>query len=447
VLISVRKRMVNAQGANMESIRSKYKDDVDFAQLALQDPEFAKILKSNGQLDFSNPESVLQLTKSLLKRDFGLSVTLPSDRLCPPVPNRLNYLFWIQDLLDTTSDSYSDKYDPKRAVIGYDIGTGASCIYPLLGCVLRPKWRIVATEIDEMSFKYAEENVKANQLESRIKVLKPVIRAPLIPHFTDDNIEFCMCNPPFYECASEMLATAASKQRPPNSVCTGAEVEMVTPGGEVAFVSRMIHESIVLRSKIQWYTSMLGKFSSVATIVEKLKYHKITNYAVTEFVQGSKTRRWAIAWSFGDMRPAAGIARSLKSLPKHLLPFPSEYSFLLPESSKTVLQSTSLQLNSLLSDLPLQWKWVTTISTGVGFAEGNVWSRAARRRSIRSPSSADSSIDEDMEMALGFKITLQEKSDPGPGILVTARWLKGYDTVLFESFCGMLKRKLETRRD
>jgi len=42
-------------------------------------------LKTNGQLDFSNPESVQQLTRSLLKRDFGLVVEVPGDRLCPPV--------------------------------------------------------------------------------------------------------------------------------------------------------------------------------------------------------------------------------------------------------------------------------------------------------------------------------------------------------------------------
>lgn len=42
-------------------------------------------MKSNGQLDFSNPEAVQQLTKSLLERDFGLKLELPNDRLCPPV--------------------------------------------------------------------------------------------------------------------------------------------------------------------------------------------------------------------------------------------------------------------------------------------------------------------------------------------------------------------------
>ncbi len=61
------------------------------------------------------------------------------------VPNRYNYLLWIQSLLDTTSDNYSDVYDPKREVLGLDIGTGTSCIFQLLGCAERPNWRFVGT--------------------------------------------------------------------------------------------------------------------------------------------------------------------------------------------------------------------------------------------------------------------------------------------------------------
>jgi 23S rRNA A1618 N6-methylase RlmF len=61
------------------------------------------------------------------------------------VPNRLNYLLWIQGLLDTTSDNYADIYDPEREVLGLDIGTGASCIYPMLGCAQRPNWRFAGT--------------------------------------------------------------------------------------------------------------------------------------------------------------------------------------------------------------------------------------------------------------------------------------------------------------
>ncbi len=78
---------------------------------------------------------------------------------------------------------------------------------------------------------------------------------------------------------------------------------MVTPGGETAFVGRMIEESSVLKTRCQWYTSMLGKLSSVGTIVEKLKEGGVENFAVKEFVQGGKTRRWGVAWSWGPMRP------------------------------------------------------------------------------------------------------------------------------------------------
>ena len=112
-----------------------------------------------------------------------------------------------------------------------------------------------------------------------------------------------MCNPPFYSSASELLASAAAKSRPPHSACTGAEIEMVAPGGEVSFVSRMIDESLVLKEQVQWYTSMLGKASSISEVVERLKSVGADNWAVTEFVQGHKTRRWAVAWSWGDMRP------------------------------------------------------------------------------------------------------------------------------------------------
>lgn len=78
---------------------------------------------------------------------------------------------------------------------------------------------------------------------------------------------------------------------------------MVTPGGEVAFVSRMIDESKELGDRCQWYTSMLGKYSSVEIIIENIKGTGIVNWAVKDLVQGNKTKRWAVAWSWGSMRP------------------------------------------------------------------------------------------------------------------------------------------------
>jgi hypothetical protein len=118
-----------------------------------------------------------------------------------------------------------------------------------------------------------------------------------------------MCNPPFYASQAELFESARSKSRPPNSACTGVDVEMVTPGGEVEFVSRMIDESTKLKTQVQWYSSMVGKMSSIGTLVDKLKAKGIDNWAVTEFVQGAKTRRWALAWSWRDLRPSM-VSRS-----------------------------------------------------------------------------------------------------------------------------------------
>ena len=97
------------------------------------------------------------------------------------------------------------------------------------------------------------------------------------------------------------------------------------------------------------------------------------------------------------------------------------------------------RVNEILSQLPLQWMWKASISTGVGFSEKAVWSRASRRQGARKRGD-NGEEDEDLEMALGFKIHIEAAKS---GARITIRWLKGHDSVLFESFCGMMKRKIE----
>lgn len=49
--------------------------------------------------DFKNPEALKALTTTLLQKDFGLQVEIPSNRLVPTLPLRLNYLLWMEDLI------------------------------------------------------------------------------------------------------------------------------------------------------------------------------------------------------------------------------------------------------------------------------------------------------------------------------------------------------------
>ena len=141
------------------------------------------------------------------------------------------------------------------------------------------------------------------------------------------------------------------------------------------------------------------------------------------------------------MEAIKDVARGTSTLPKHLLPFPSESSFIIETSA----EECSHRLCDALQTLDLQWQYRPIMATGVGFAKENVWSRAARRKQHQSPTSSanrDQAMNEseDGEPALGFKIRLEGF---GGGAVVKVRWLQGRDSVLFESFCGMLKRQLK----
>lgn len=118
------------------------------------------------------------------------------------------------------------------------------------------------------------------------------------------NVSFTMCNPPFYTSKEDMHKSYAEKGEAPNAVCTGAEVEMITEGGDGGFVVRMVEESRTLGGKVKWYTSMLGKLSSAKAVVERLKELGCRNWAVGLLGAGGKTRRWVVGWSWGDLRPA-----------------------------------------------------------------------------------------------------------------------------------------------
>ncbi|KAL8382280.1 hypothetical protein RB595_006191 [Gaeumannomyces hyphopodioides] len=407
-----------------------YALELDFDQLALEDPAFAAVLKKPGQLDFTDPAAVVQLTKSTLKRDFGLHIELPADRLCPPVHNRHNYILWLKELLDSSS------YDkPGGRLSGIDIGTGASCIYPLLGCTQRP-WEFIATDLDEKSLSWAAENVKRNGLEHRIRLVqRRQPTDPLVPldELGVDEVDFVMTNPPFYESADELARLAGAKARPPSSACTGAPVEMVCGGGEVGFVGRMLDESLALQGRARWYTAMLGKLSSLEALVDRLRGAGAGgNYAVAEFVQGARTRRWAIAWSFGPMRPSPAAARGMAELRwKKVLPVEVEAEF----------------LDRLMRSLDLvSWDWDGQALRGVGRTRQNVWARMWRRKQARKLAGKLSDADaaaagKEAELPMfGFEVSVVV----GLGrVTVLCRWREGHDLAIFTSICGFLKTRLE----
>lgn len=302
-------------------------------------------------------------------------------------------------------------------------------------------------DVDSENLKHAERNVQLNDLQSRIQVLPRKLTEPLVPldELKKDRIDFVMTNPPFYESEEEMLKSAASKARPPNSACTGAPVEMVCTGGEVAFVSRILDESLRLKERVQWYTCMFGMVSSLEIMVQKLREHRVDNYAVTEFIQGKKTRRWAVAWSFGPMRPSQDVCRGMKATPwRKILPPVVEVEVLTFRKTEEAGGKAD-KLSGLVGSLQLlSWEWDREKLAGIGRARENVWSRAWRRKRKREEedgatvSTQDTAGEE--KCTLGFSVSVSVQKT---GAVISCRWREGHDESIFTSFCGFVKTRLQ----
>lgn len=59
-----------------------------------------------------------------------------------------------------------------------------------------------------------------------------------------EKFDFCMCNPPFFEDIQEAGLN-------PRTACGGTVHEMVYPGGELAFITQIVRDSLQLRKDIQ----------------------------------------------------------------------------------------------------------------------------------------------------------------------------------------------------
>ncbi|XP_072548107.1 RNA N(6)-adenosine-methyltransferase mettl16 [Salminus brasiliensis] len=275
--------------------RNRYKDKPpDFAYLASKYPDFQKHVQTNlvggVMLNFKDPEAVRALTCTLLKEDFGLTIEIPLERLIPTVPLRLNYIHWVEDLT-------GGQGSPRR---GIDIGTGASCIYPLLGASMNG-WYFLATEVDDICYNYATKNVEQNNMADLIKVVKVPQKTLLMDALKEESIvyDFCMCNPPFFanQLEAKGVNSRNSRRPPPSSINTGGVTEIMAEGGELEFVKRIIHDSLQLKKRLRWYSCMLGKKCSLSPLKEELRKQGVPKVTHTEFYQG-RTMRWALAWSF-----------------------------------------------------------------------------------------------------------------------------------------------------
>uniref|UniRef100_A0A8C4PY68 U6 small nuclear RNA (adenine-(43)-N(6))-methyltransferase n=1 Tax=Eptatretus burgeri TaxID=7764 RepID=A0A8C4PY68_EPTBU len=378
--------------------RNRYRDKPpDFSFLASKYPDFSQYihvdLAGNVKLNFKDPEAVRALTCTLLKEDFGLTVEIPLQRLIPTIPLRLNYIHWVEDLMETMGIKAQGP-GSHAFIRGIDIGTGTSCIYPLLGATMNG-WHFLATEVDDVCYSHACCNVERNRLQDLIQVVKVPEKTLLLEALKENPsvmYDFCMCNPPFFATAEEAKgAKSRSAHRPPpSSVNTGGNTEILAEGGELEFVRRIIQDSLHLMKRLRWYTCMLGKKCSLAPLKEELRRCGVPRVTSTVFCQG-RTSRWALAWTFYTDVSIPSPPPKRRKMEKLKRPFTISLPSTVVEqllgqngpSVKDSVQEVCRFLEKVLAELKVQFIRVSSAPAEVSLfitAHENTWVHARRKR-------------------------------------------------------------------
>jgi 23S rRNA (adenine1618-N6)-methyltransferase len=286
--------------------RNPHKSGYDMAALKQSFPALTAFIEptpdGRASVDFSNPAAVKALNAALLAHHYHVSDwDIPNDYLCPPIPGRADYIHHLADLLAKSCDG---QIPQGRRVRGLDIGTGANCIYPLLGQACYG-WTFVASDIDDGALAAANRNVIVNDLGEHIEVRKQANPEAIFDGLlsSDERFAFSLCNPPFHPSAEQAAQGSARKLRNLGKAASkplnfgGKSNELWCPGGETAFIRKMIRQSQRLGSRILWYTSLVSKQENLRPIKMALKAATAAEVRIVTMGQGQKISRF-IAWSF-----------------------------------------------------------------------------------------------------------------------------------------------------
>lgn len=293
--------------------RNRHQDRYEFTRLTRELPALKPFVvrTPDGQasIDFGDPTAVRMLNRALMQSQYGIAGwQFPAGYLCPPIPGRADYLHGLADLLAQDNGGAIPR---GGAICALDIGTGASCIYPLLGHV-DYGWRFVGTEIDSAALASAAAIIAANSglraaVELRLQpdptlILKGVVQP-------GERFDLTLCNPPFHASAAEAAQGSARKwqnlgrsggagSRPARNF-GGHAHELWCRGGELGFVGQMIKESAELASSVYWFSSLIANGAHLAPLKQQLQKAGAQQVQSVAMAQGQKQSRF-LAWTFLD---------------------------------------------------------------------------------------------------------------------------------------------------
>jgi 23S rRNA (adenine1618-N6)-methyltransferase len=276
--------------------KNNFKNGYNFDELIVKNPALKEFVAKNEfntvTINFSDPKAVKELNKALLFSFDKISTwNFPDTNLCPPIPGRLDYIHYLADLLSGEEN-----------IKILDIGTGATCIYPILG-VAEYDWNFVATDIDIESLDVAQDVIDDNKFTDKIELRQQLDEQKILKEVLKDSDTFSavMCNPPFYKSGEEAQGANSRKSRNlgNNAVrnFAGNNNELWYIGGEKAFLHNYLYESSLFPKSSKWFTSLVSNKDNVKSLEKSSKKLGVKEFKVIPMHQGNKVTRIA-AWRY-----------------------------------------------------------------------------------------------------------------------------------------------------
>ncbi|MFI3268603.1 MAG: 23S rRNA (adenine(1618)-N(6))-methyltransferase RlmF [Rikenellaceae bacterium] len=283
--------------------RNYHNGRYDFEKLIAAYPELSQFVAENKfgdlSIDFFNPKAVKSLNKALLLYYYGIEFwDIPHSALTPPIPGRADYIHYIADLISQSTS---------QNINCLDIGVGANCIYPIIGCS-QYGWNFVGSDIDINSVKNAQNIVSKNTvLQDKVEIRHQQDKTSIFKGIISLNEHFdvSICNPPFHDSPESAEKGSLRKLRNLKGKNVlkstlnfgGKSNELWCEGGELRFITDMIHESKLYKNNVEWFTTLVSKEDNLKVLENELKKIKVAQIKTINMSQGNKKSR-ILAWKF-----------------------------------------------------------------------------------------------------------------------------------------------------
>ena len=289
--------------------RNPHRGRYDLTLLTASHPALAPFVRPNPHndesIDFADPKAVKMLNTALLKHYYGIEDwDIPAGYLCPPIPGRADYLHHIADVLASDNGGEIPTGPQVRCL---DIGTGANCIYPIIGSQTFG-WSFVGTDIDPVSIESANRIIAANPalqatVECRLQTNPHQIFPGIIRE--GERFDLTICNPPFHvsraaaeaQTLRKLYNLSTERVSAPTRNFGGQNGELWCLGGEEKFVQDMVRESRLFATSCLWWSSLVSNQDHLKSIYKFLEKAKAAEIKTIPMGQGNKISR-IVVWSF-----------------------------------------------------------------------------------------------------------------------------------------------------